>query len=251
MAAAREAAAGTASPSSTKQGGGVASGADTSGPEPKAGSPELPRWLAKQAAAKMAMDAAAAGSVSTVKLEGDKKGGQQDGGTPDGDQPWTIWRTTKTIKGRDLTTGSVYSLVFALLGRPAGRDEDVDLKMAMSSGPSSSLKKRKAVSPKSAQGKDSGSGKKDSSPSTPASENGPSLLNERSLKTMNGAGGAGGSMSRSEVNKEKYALSSNAKKDKETKELADVRLFKAWRRPKSSRRAPSRFVQAWNCCRRR
>ena len=138
------------------------------------------------------------GSMSSVKLEsdGDDEMDGDGGVSPDDDKD-----DEATYGARPENWMHAASLVFAVFGRPAGKDEDVDLKLKMTGGLTSGSK-RKGVD------NESSPSNSEASPST--SEDGRSPgLSTRALKLMNGAGGK---QSRSDVQKMNYTVNAENKK---------------------------------------
>ncbi|CAN0471077.1 unnamed protein product [Ascophyllum nodosum] len=105
------------------------------------------------------------------------------------------------------------SLVFAIFGRPAGKDEDVDLKLKMTGGLTSGSK-RKGVDSEA-----SPSNSETSSSNTSEDERS-SGLSTRALKLMNGAGGK---QSRSDVKKMKHGVNADNKKVNTAQADADLK----------------------------
>ncbi|CAB1109630.1 unnamed protein product [Ectocarpus sp. CCAP 1310/34] len=139
------------------------------GPEPVADSADRPNWMAKRAALTMAAE-----KHPSIKQEKGVEGGEAPEDAEDDDK---LTRPSGWVHS--------YSLVFALFGRPAGKHEDVDLKVAMSTGPGKQGRRAHSASPTPSRTSDE---------DTRDTSNDP--LGKRGLQTMDGAGGIGGFASR-------------------------------------------------------
>ena len=103
------------------------------------------------------------------------------------------------------------SLVFALFGRPAGKDEDIDLQIKMTSGVSSG-RKRQAQGGASSPSEDPYASDEDGSQSSKSSGDSKGRLSIRSLQLMPGAGGK---LSRANLKKAGHAEKLDKKSEEE------------------------------------
>ena len=154
------------------------------------------------------------GSVSSVKLEpdGDDEMDSDGGVSPDDDED---------DEGDDEAMyGARFeywmypaSLVSVIFGRPAGKDEDVDLKLKMTGGLTSGSKRKGVNSEASPSNSEASS-------SNTSEDGGSSGLSTRALKLMNGTGGK---QSRSDVKKTKHAVNADNKKVNTAQADADLK----------------------------
>lgn len=194
------------------------------------------KWMAMQAATQMAQETATQKQTTTIKQEGQgmQEEGEEDEAQERDGASMDAQRHADVRKYGERPDDWIdkWSLVFVLFGRPAGEQEDVDLKLKMSGGGQTGAAATAAV------GK--GSGVLGSA----AKAHG---LGRHDLTNLDGAGGgAGGQQSRASVKKEQHAANSEAKRSEEAKATAKFRAeaLKVMAAPAETSETTTRLVDS-------